>query len=173
MYKLISVFCDLSKAFDTISHNTLLHKLDNYGVRGKANDFLRSYLSSRNQYTVFNNASSSLKQIHYGVPQGSILGPLLFLIYIKLKFNQLILKKCSNTYLYRPWAAFSAIPRGPAQGSRLAAWTSPSNGNSGATCTGNGTASTTLPPTSNPTPTLTARSKNLKRPWPVLRDCRA
>lgn len=90
----ITVFCDLSKAFDTISHDILLQKLNIYGIRGKANDFLKSYLGSRNQYTVYNSASSSFKQVHYGVPQGSILGPILFLIYIndivrvsdKLKF---------------------------------------------------------------------------------------
>lgn len=92
--KQITVFCDLTKAFDTISHNILLKKLVSYGIRGKANDFIRSYLSSRMQYTVYNDASSSYKQIKSGVPQGSILGPLLFLIYVndlvyasdKLKF---------------------------------------------------------------------------------------
>ena len=70
----ITVLCDLSKAFDTVSHNILLHKLCNYGIRGKANDFLRSYLSDRNQYTVYKNASSSLKQVICGGPQGSIWG---------------------------------------------------------------------------------------------------
>ena len=78
----ITVLCDLSKAFDTVSHDILLNKLENYGIRGKANDFLRSYLGFRKQYTVFNNTSSSFKQVHHGVPQGSILGPLLFLIYV-------------------------------------------------------------------------------------------
>ena len=70
----ITVICDLSKAFDTVSHNIMLHKLYNYGIRGKANDFLRSYLSDRNQYTVYKNASSSLKQVICWVPQGSIWG---------------------------------------------------------------------------------------------------
>ena len=78
----ITVLCDLSKAFDTVSHNIMLHKLYNYGIRGKANDFLRSYLSDRNQYTVYKNVSSSFKQVICGVPQESILGPFLFLVYI-------------------------------------------------------------------------------------------
>ena len=80
--KQITVFCDFSKAFDTISHDILLSKLNTYGIRGKANDFVKSYLSSRQQYTVYNNFSSAYKQISYGVPQGSILGPILFFIYI-------------------------------------------------------------------------------------------
>lgn len=78
----ITVFCDFSKAFDTISHSILLHKLNIYGIRGKAKDFLKSYLCHRKQFTVYNNISSTYKNINYGVPQGSILGPILFLIYI-------------------------------------------------------------------------------------------
>lgn len=78
----ITVFCDLSKAFDTISHHILLHKLSIYGIRGKAYNFLRSYLFSRTQFTVYNNNPSSYNPVRCGVPQGSILGPILFLIYV-------------------------------------------------------------------------------------------
>ena len=78
----IGVFCDLSKAFDTIDHNILLHKLNHYGIRGRALDWFTSYLSGREQYIDWNGSTSDRLPILTGVPQGSILGPLLFLIYI-------------------------------------------------------------------------------------------
>ena len=78
----LTVFCDLNKAFDTISHPILLHKLLVYGIRGPAFKLFESYLSFRKQYTVVNGVSSPLKSLSYGVPQGSVLGPILFLLYI-------------------------------------------------------------------------------------------
>ena len=78
----MGIFIDLSKAFDTLDHTLLIKKLDNYGIRGTANDLLRSYLSDRKQYTSVFGEDSSVEPILYGVPQGSVLGPLLFLVYI-------------------------------------------------------------------------------------------
>ena len=75
------LFIDFSKAFDTVNHEILADKLHHYGIRGHALDWFRSYLCDRNQFTVVNGKSSNLKSIKCGVPQGSVLGPLLFLIY--------------------------------------------------------------------------------------------
>ena len=78
----LGIFIDLSKAFDTLDHQILLKKLENYGIRGNAHSLLQSYLSNRNQYVSFKNTSSDTLSLKYGVPQGSILGPLLFLLYM-------------------------------------------------------------------------------------------
>ena len=77
-----SVFIDLKKAFDTVNHKILLRKLSFYGIRGNSYKWFESYLCRRFQYTKTKGFSSSIKEILYGVPQGSVLGPLLFLLYI-------------------------------------------------------------------------------------------
>ena len=73
---------DFSKAFDLVDKTILLRKLDHYGIRGIALKWFESYLSNRQQYVSIDKADSSVKELEYGVPQGSILGPLLFIIYI-------------------------------------------------------------------------------------------
>jgi hypothetical protein len=78
----IGIFLDLSKAFDTIDHKILIHKLELYGFRGIVLDWFKDYLYNRKQYVYYNSCDSELKDIICGVPQGSILGPLLFILYV-------------------------------------------------------------------------------------------
>ena len=76
------IFIDLQKAFDTVNHHILLDKLNYYGIRGTGNNWFKSYLSNRSQYVSIQGFESDIKEINHGVPQGSVLGPLLFLLYI-------------------------------------------------------------------------------------------
>ncbi|CAG4985866.1 unnamed protein product [Colias eurytheme] len=77
----LGIFCDLSKAFDCVEHCTLLRKLSHYGIKGQAQNLIASYLHDRIQTVVVNGERSGGASINIGVPQGSILGPFLFLVY--------------------------------------------------------------------------------------------
>ena len=78
----VGIFLDLRKAFDTVDHDILSKKLITYGVTGKSHCMIASYLSNRTQTVNIRGTHADLKSINIGVPQGSILGPLLFIIYI-------------------------------------------------------------------------------------------
>ena len=111
----IGVYLDLSKALDTIDHDILLHKLDYYGFRGIVLDWFRDYLGNRTQYVSYNDNKSDLKTILCGVPQGSILGPLLFILYINDITNtstllDFLLFADDTTILYSSSHIVSKIP---------------------------------------------------------------
>ena len=92
------LFLDFSKAFDTVNHGILLSKLYHYGVRGIPLKWFENYLYNRSQFVKIDNIKSSYETIICGIPQGSTLGPLLFLLYIN------DLPNCSNKLSFRIFA---------------------------------------------------------------------
>lgn len=81
-YFTLGVFVDLKKAFDTIDHKLLMNKLEQYGLRGHAYSWLESYFDNRYQYVHFNDHQSEMRKLTCGVPQGSVIGPKLFILYV-------------------------------------------------------------------------------------------
>ena len=94
----INIYLDPSKAFDTLNHHILIYNLKYYGITGLANSLCASYLANRTQYVEFKNRQSKHTNINVGVPEGSIMGPLLFIIYI----NDIILS--SNIFKFTLYA---------------------------------------------------------------------
>ena len=108
---LFSVFLDLSKAFDTLNHSILLTKLKYYGIKDTPLDWFRSYLTQRIQYVEYDGIPSSTREIETGVPQGSILGPLLFIIYMndihKVSANLKFILYADDTTITSPLCSFT------------------------------------------------------------------
>lgn len=100
-FKTLIIYLDLAKAFDTVSHRILLQKLEKMGIRGIALKLFENYLSNRHQATIVNGTLSDLKLITCGIPQGTVLGPTLFLIYINelcnIKINGKVLSYADDT----------------------------------------------------------------------------
>ena len=113
--KIVGIFLDLSKAFDTINHGILLYKLENNGFRGIVIDWSKSYLNVPKQFVCF-QCTTDHKTIKCGVPKGSILGPLLFILYVNDIVNttsllELILFADGTTLLFSHPDIWSIKPK--------------------------------------------------------------